>query len=516
MLSKQKLTLSLASFVMFIAFGLVIYAPSVMADGATHDFGVAISPAENMIDVSSDGGMQIASGRDRASRALASDTIISLLITTNEIVHLAGPGATLTERDGPLDVTDLIIDAYGPKGRALGIITLAEFTDMGVLITTDRVVDLSHRDPLNPGKEFLAEIDANALQDAYIGRAGATASIEIHTLLISIPKAALNQADIAHVTAIRNDAHAVHTSAAVAVYRVDLVDDDEGNPQYNRGVTTTPVVAVDASGGTPGVVAIQTLRERAGFIETGPFDVRIILTEEPTGGLTTDLISVTTAAGASGGSATNVTKGQTLNGAHDEIEASGQGQIPVVLGRAAQESELTADVVSYTPMAGPPDTENGVPVVLPEATGRDNEYHQYFVTIAPTPGHVGPIRVSVNQFDDKVIPLPNTYVPLSPQQVVATMLDVVATADAPRPRAIVRDARVANETLTVEVAAVADTLVAAATKAYDARQKDVYDVAVNEMVLAEKLVIPAGGYLVLTADRGKAAIADPAERSKRR
>ena len=106
-------------------------------------------------------------------------------------------------------------------------------------------------------------------------------TFEIHTLLISIPKGALNQADIAHVTAIRNDAHVQHTSAAVAVYRVDLVDDDQGNPQYNRGVTTASVVAVNASGGTPGVVAIQTLRERAGFIEIGAFDVRIILTEEP-------------------------------------------------------------------------------------------------------------------------------------------------------------------------------------------------------------------------------------------
>ena len=65
---SNKWTFSLASFVMVIAFGLVIYAPSVMADGATHDFGVAISPAENMIDVSSDGGMQIASGRNRSVR----------------------------------------------------------------------------------------------------------------------------------------------------------------------------------------------------------------------------------------------------------------------------------------------------------------------------------------------------------------------------------------------------------------------------------------------------------------
>ena len=103
------------------------------------------------------------------------------------------------------------------------------------LVGEDPVATLSHRDPLNPGKEFLAEIDADALQNAYTGRAGADPFFEIHTLLISIPKAALNQADIAHVTAMRNDAHVQHTSAAVAVYRVDLVDDDEGNPQYNVG-----------------------------------------------------------------------------------------------------------------------------------------------------------------------------------------------------------------------------------------------------------------------------------------
>ena len=63
---------------------------------------------------------------------------------------------------------------------------------------------------------------------------------------------------------------------------------------------------------------------------------------------------------------------------------------------------------------------------LPEATGRDNQYHQYFVTITPTPGlQRSYVRVSVNQFDDKVIPQPKTYVPLSPQQVVATTLDVI-------------------------------------------------------------------------------------------
>ena len=51
-----------------------------------------------------------------------------------------------------------------------------------------------------------------------------------------------------------------------------------------------------------------------------------------------------------------------------------------------------------------------------------------------------------------------------------------------------------------------DTLVAAATAAYKARQV-ILDLLPNEITLANKLVIPAGGYAVLAADLGKAGIA---------
>ena len=95
----------------------------------------------------------------------------------------------------------------------------------------------------------------------------------------------------------------------------------------------------------PGVVAIQALRERAGFIETGAFDVRIILTEEPTGGLTTDLINVVN------GSATAIAKGATLKGAHANVPPA---RMIILSGEdgTAQDSELTTDVVSYTTMDG--------------------------------------------------------------------------------------------------------------------------------------------------------------------
>ena len=172
-------------------------------------------------------------------RGRAADLSITLLITTNEIVQLATPAAAetspLVDRDAFLDAVDLVIDAYDAEGRSLGILKFAEGTDDATVMVD--VVRLSHRDPLNPGKEFLVQIDEGQLADAYAAlRAGGT-SFEIHTLLFSIPKAAMEQADIAHVTAIRNDAHVAHTNARAAVYRVDLVDDDEGT----IWLRTTPV-----------------------------------------------------------------------------------------------------------------------------------------------------------------------------------------------------------------------------------------------------------------------------------
>ena len=76
MLSKTKLTFSLTSIIVLIAFGLVCFAPSAFADGdanETHfDIDVKISAAESMIDVDAQrhaDDIQIASGRDRTSRS---------------------------------------------------------------------------------------------------------------------------------------------------------------------------------------------------------------------------------------------------------------------------------------------------------------------------------------------------------------------------------------------------------------------------------------------------------------
>ena len=462
---SKNLTFSLTFLVVLLAFGLAFYVPSAMADHGSFD--VSIGAAETMIDVSSDGGLQIASGRDRADRTLTAGTVIHLLITTAQVVNLSDPDVTdvdVEDRgdDNALDVTDLVVDAYGPEGRSLGILkNTAE---------TATTIRLSHRDPNNPGKEFLVEINANELTDAYTAQRGGGQQLEIHTLLFSIPKDKMERSDAAFITLVRNDAHPASKNNRAAVYRVDLVDDDEGLAAYNIGIGT-----VAAGAGVPGVVAIQSLRERAGFVETGDFIVRVILTEEPHEGFKVDHVAV------KNGKATAVAKGTTLKGTSTT---------------PAQTSELTLSTVSYTTMAGAAAAAAGD---LPQPTGRDNMFHQYFVTIEPNFDHNGDVVVSIKQFSDKVIPIGNEYVPLSDQLIAATTLGAQAT---------VRDARVANEMITVKVNRAADTTskAALAKAAYDKRQKDVFDKIANEHVLGNKLVVPAGGYLVLAKDLGKAGI----------
>ena len=292
-------------------------------------------------------------------------------------------------------------------------------------------------------------------QEAILAQPG----FEISTLVFFVPKGisgttdkalgegkdasvsrGIRKADFAHVIShFGPDAHQ-HLNNPSNQFNVDLVDADQGNPMYNKGISTDAVTAAvvteegneayNASGsGTPGVVTIDQLSQRAGFIETGPFDVRIILTEEPKGGLTTDMILV-----EGGGKATKVTKGVTLRGALPPV-ANVNADV-----QAARDSELTTAIATYyTVTDNAPALVEVIPdnaLVLPEATGRDNMYYQYFVTIEPNPGVSGNLTISLALFEDNVIPTPSRYIPLTAEQRVATRLSAVQKG--------VRDTRVAE------------------------------------------------------------------------
>ena len=374
MLSKTKLTFSLTSIIVLIAFGLVCFAPSVMADGdakKTHfDLTVTVGAGESMIDVDVRGDaatdIQIATGRDRASRVIhnvgeasevdAETLTISLLVEFSHVVNLAEPGARIPLEDidetltianepkpsgGDFGADDLYVAAYDKEGRSLGVLSLAEASVLGVSIS-------QFRDIGRPGRQFLVRIDETQLRNAYIGR-GATSGFEVYSLVFFIPKGitgvvdkdlatkdatvtrGIRKYDRAHAIAhFAPDAHQ-HLNAASNEFQVDLVDDDQGDPEY--AVLTGPITARDVAltgsppnddptanrgSGTPGVVSIMRTVDRAGFIESGDFDVRIILTEEPMGedGLTADKILV------ENGSAKSVVKGAIYKGGHparDEI-----------------------------------------------------------------------------------------------------------------------------------------------------------------------------------------------------
>ena len=503
-------------FVVLIAFGLMCAVPFASANdgdeahvdkagkktkgtiGPHVDFSVTLSAAESMMDVSFRGdananNIQIMRSTDDQGARVTTEETLQILATFGVVVHLGNPDVDpgtdadadeLLERAGPFSTADIIIDAYDEEGRALGILDLgAEEVVAGNQDEPDEpVVTISHRDPNNPGKAFLIQIDEARLEDAYTALRGGGASLEIGTLIISIPPQSVQDATLSEVIRQRKGEHEPHWNAVSNVFQIDFVEVDDGDAKHHTLPLASPIAFV--TDGIPGVVSINRILDRSTFapIETGPFNVRVILTEEPrmgdASGLTTDMIQVD-----GGGSATAVVAGLT----YEELTLAVVGSYSVVNEQGVAPAD---DAVA----------EDGV---LPEVTGRDNEYYTYSVTITPDAGVDGDLTVSIKQFMDHVKPVSKQYLPLSAEQRVATTLGEIGT--------VIRDARLANETITVAVNTAADTNITAATAAYAARDK-VLAAVVNEKILAARLVIPAGGYLVLGGTGINASSAKIAEK----
>ena len=572
---SNKMTFSLTSLVMLFAFGLVCFAPSAFASGdeGTHfDFDVTITTGESMIDVDATDhadidDIQIATGRDRTSRAIdilgedAENALtITLLVEFSERVELYGPHLVPDDtvdpevevrNSGPyFGADDIFVRAFDKEGRALGRLPLDK------VVTEDESI-IGFRDATNPGRQYLVRIDEEELVAAYRTalRTPSDAGFEIASLFFFIPQGnpssdkladhdakladgrhlealvrqGVRRADFEHAVSHFHPGAHQHLNKQSNVFRVDLVDDDQGDPQY--AVITGPSSAEDVaeSGaaptedesdgtGTPGVVSVMRIVDRSGFVETGEFDVRIILTEEPKGGFTEAGIMV------ENGRVSSLTKGLTYKGGHPAIIIAGRtidrGDVldDIVIPESTidkRDSELGPAMVDFYHAAdeateaataveegeGTVDT-TGTHADFPEATGRDNMYHSYIARIQPNAGVNGMLTVSVGPFADNVLPISKQYIPLVREQRLATTLTGVAM--------YVRDARVKNESLSVRVNTGADTtsVKALGLAGYTARQV-ILDALPNEITLANKLVIPAGGYAVIVVDRDAAAIEDP-------
>ena len=582
MLSSKKLTFSLTSLLVLIAFSFAYVVSPVMAHDVADEAAVTaaeglagrtmkvwLSVDEAVQDVSSDDGIQIPSGRTRMDRSIAEigpDTVASgagviiVLATFETEVHLQvlsattpvilndGTASTLGAlTDGAITADqidtissaaafgadDVVIDAFDNEGRNLGTVTLLEVL-VQRLVDGDRELDdaisiIKHKNPGGripgelPSKEFLIQMDHQELENVYQpgGRGGGVdpeAGLEIHTLYFSIAAGNVTEASRDAIIRQRTGKH-VHTNPISAVLgkddanplRVDLVDDDEGDPNYDqiRGTSVVSTYGIAPSGdekrdpdGVPGVVYITA----PNIVVRGAFYAHILLTEQPMDNTFPVIVD--------GGQGTAGDPEWLKTVAPEELTGTTVSDIPggYGVGNGWSTAEPNDTGTYDTGIYGAAVRDDGDPATalhtIPQATGRDNMYHLYRVQVTPTGGATGDITVSVGQFDDKVLPLPNTYLPLSVQQRRATTF--VETTETARVTRIMNS----REALTVPLLGVAaDTTskVALATAAYKTRQEDILDKVSNAITLANKLVIPAGGYLVITAStRVNAGIADPA------
>ena len=125
---------------------------------------------------------------------------------------------------------------------------------------------------------------------------------------------------------------------------------------------------------------------------TGAFDVRIVLTERPHGGLTLDKIQV------DGGTASNLVVGVPFawHGGRDDNNDPVRSQ---ALRPHPSEGGYYFDR-DYGPLAGVELTSTDVNDTVPLPTGADGMYHQYRVTITPH-RRVDTVKISIKEFHDR-------------------------------------------------------------------------------------------------------------------
>ena len=204
---SNKWTFSLTSLVVLIAFGLVCAVPSAFADGDAnvnhYDIGVAIAAGETMVDVSAEDGFQIATGRDRAARALEEGpaSIITLTFTFDKgTINLHTPIPddadaaddiiTLKSSKDAFGLDDVFVEAFDKEGRSLGAFSVQDVVDAepaDLVVGTDNPAALtSFQDANAIGRAFLLRIDESQIRDAYVATRGG--SFEIYRLAFFMPR----------------------------------------------------------------------------------------------------------------------------------------------------------------------------------------------------------------------------------------------------------------------------------------------------------------------------------------
>ena len=201
----------------------------------------------------------------------------------------------------------------------------------------------------------------------------------VDTVVVTVPRTATPDPTVPEEDSMSKVAHHTITLSEAPAFNVDRPS----------------VVSIQRLG--PSTQTVTSAFEEAEI--SGAFDVRIVLTERPYGGLTLDKIQV------EGGTASDLVVG---------VPFAWQG------GRNADGTRNPAETLRPHPsegmyahsgaFAGIPAGADGVTVPLP--SGEDDMYHQYRVRITPYYG-ARVVKISIKTFHDNALPLVNVYTPLN-------------------------------------------------------------------------------------------------------
>ena len=289
------------------------------------------------------------------------------------------------------------------KQYGTDIVVTLTFAEEVALTTAERAFIIVHVEDKNGVRTALA-VPATTDGTGQVG-AGSTSEISIKDINAAVGGVQTDRKTFVFTIAAAStdaDDRKVHLYIKAGVAR--LTPNEEKTSK--AGALTVDLMGpIPVNTDRPNVVSIQRLRPSSqavvsAFQEekvTGAFDVRIVLTEKPDGGLKLDKIQV------EGGIASNLVVGVPF-----ARRANAQGDADSTIlphpseGMYAHSGEADDGLAGVAPGA---DAMN-----VPMPTGTDNMYHQYRVTI--TPHHrVDMVKISIKEFHDGASPFPNVYKP---------------------------------------------------------------------------------------------------------
>ena len=479
---SNKWTFSLVSLVVLLAFGLAFFAPSdalgheeklhpIKFEGILHQTWWDGHPHPEVtvtaIDIDPSAGppeIQLVSehANDTGVDSGADTVDLEFRLSFSKAVNLDSDSAVVISSE---TVRATSLEAAASDFHILDIFIALYDKDFAPLGFVEWIVDdqafLAHANPGRLGQDFDLSIPTARIVQA--GQAGQ--SLGETYVLPSLPSAGDGFDRVRYLTVSVRDA-SVRNADQADVFAA--ITDTVKVLQYNI-LNATQFELVRSDLGDPKVLKMERRVPRSDFTPagaTGPFDVEILLSEEPA---------------EFGPSHLAVTNGKVVSvvkGVRQGIDELSGVMVIDLTSTTTPMTERALARADFTGRGFPPFTDETTVITDAPMLARRSvaKLVSYLVTIEPD--FKGDAVITVGNFDGRDSVSPNVDRYITPSSV-----DLVEGV----------------HKLTVEVGpnASSDALVAAVTAAYKVLDDGVFTASGNLKQLPAKAVIPAGGYLVL-------------------